>query len=141
MAEDRSMATSREKSASEVQVQKAWPFRPAGDERETHVSFPVDICETDEAFILVGEMPGVRKDAVNIRLAENQLAITGRFGSPLKENERVGIREVPGASFQRAFTLSDAVDQDEISAELKDGLLTVKLAKSERTKPRQIQIS
>ena len=43
MAEDRSMATSREKSANEVQVQKAWPFRPAGDERDATVSFPVDI--------------------------------------------------------------------------------------------------
>jgi HSP20 family molecular chaperone IbpA len=105
------------------------------------MSFPVDICETEDAFILVGELPGVAKDAVNIRLAENELAITGRFDSALKESEHVALHEVPGADYRRSFTLSDAVDREEISAELKDGLLTVKLAKSEKTKPRQIEIT
>jgi HSP20 family molecular chaperone IbpA len=125
----------------QVQVRpRTWPFRPDGREDEP-VTFPVDICETDDEFILVSEMPGVSKDAVSINVAENVLTIRASFQDELDQEEEVLFREIPGADYARSFTLSSAVDREKITADLKDGLLTVRLAKSESIKPRQIEIT
>ena len=125
-------------------IQKVWPFRlkeqDEKGERET-ISFPVDICETDETFVVVAEMPGVPKKGVNIQVSENELTITGRFQIDLDSEEHVSFREIPGADYRRTFTLSDAVDREKISADLNDGVLTVHLAKSESVKPREIEIT
>jgi len=120
--------------------QKGWPF--GLEEEETNfVPFAVDICETEDEFVVVGELPGVRKENLNIRLTENELEITGKVQVALDREEKILYREVPGISFRRTFTMSDAVDRDKVKAELKDGVLSVRLAKSEHIKPREIPIS
>jgi HSP20 family molecular chaperone IbpA len=150
MAEERSLAENVKEGLEEARdqvseaIHRVWPFRTEvqeePDERDT-AAFPVDICETEEAFVVVGEMPGVSRKGVNIQVSENELIITGRFQIDLDNEEHVTFREIPGADYRRTFTLSDAVDRDKIAAELKDGLLTVCLAKSESVKPREIEIT
>ena len=132
------------KDRVEQPMHRVWPFRRAeqGNEGEREfISFPVDIYETDDAFILTAEMPGVSRDGVDVRLSENELIITGQFEVALDKDESLVYREIPGADYRRSFTLSDAVDRDQVKADLKDGILTVTLAKQERVKPRMIEIA
>ena len=150
MAEDKSLVENMKEGLEEAAEQvsealhKVWPFRSKEELTENGrrtTPFPVDICETDEGFVVMGEMPGVTKKGVNIQVSENELTITGRFLVDLDGEEHVTFREIPGADYRRTFTLSDAVDREKISAELNDGVLTVRLAKSDSVKPREIQIT
>lgn len=140
MAEDRSMMQSEERAMEEY-THRVWPFRVQGDREDEQMAFPVDICETEDAFLLVGDLPGVRKENLEVRLAENELVIRGRVNQELEHAETAYIREIPGADYQRSFTLSDAVDPARITAEMKDGILKINLAKAEHVKPREIEIT
>lgn len=148
MTHERALAKGAYEGVSDAQqgvaevLQAFWPFRPAGgDDEPENISFPVDICETEDGFLLVGEMPGLRREDIDIHITENELEITGRFRIPLERKENIAHREVPGADYGRAFTLSSAVDRDKVTAELKGGLLKVRLAKSEWARPREIKIT
>lgn len=140
MAEDRSMMRSEE-SAMEELTHRVWPFRAHGEDEDEQTAFPVDICETEDAFLLLGDLPGVTKENLEVRLAENELVIKGRVRQDLEHRETAHIREIPGADYRRSFTLSDAVDPGRISAEMKDGILKIHLAKAEHVKPREIEIT
>jgi HSP20 family molecular chaperone IbpA len=140
MAEERSMVRDGERSPDETR-QRSWPFRAETDGEDQSMGFPVDICETEDTYVLVGDLPGVTKEHLQIRLSENQLVIAGQVSRDLKEEEVVGFREIPGADFRRSFTLSDAVDAENIKAELVNGVLKVNLAKADHVKPREIEIT
>jgi len=132
----------REERVSEMPY-KEWPFRSpqkTSNGQET-VSFPVDIYETEEEFVIAGEIPGVTKKDVQVEISENELTITGHFHVGLDSEERPSFYEIPGADYHRTFTLSEAVNREKITAGLKDGLLTLRLGKSESIKPRKIEIS
>lgn len=129
-------------------LHRIWPFRDHGEEpangdtpqRET-VPFVADVYETRDDFVLVGEVPGVRKEDLDIQVTDTELTVTGRMHIGLDKDERVVFGEIPGADYHRAFTLSDAVDRDNVRAEMKDGVVTVRLAKSSQIRPRQITIN
>ena len=140
MTDDR-LTTHGEGRTREELAHRTWPFRPQGEQDGKQISFPVDICETEDAFVLVGDLPGVRKESLEVRFADSELVIKGRLAQELQEEETVAIREIPGADYQRSFTLSDAVDPGKITAEIKDGALKIQLAKSEHVKPREIEIT
>jgi HSP20 family protein len=140
MADDRSMMKGEDRAMEET-TQRTWPFRLNGEREDEQIAFPVDICETEDAFLLVGDLPGVRKENLEVRLAENELVIRGRVRRDLDSAETAYIREIPGADYQRSFTLSDAVDPAKITAEMKDGILKIHMAKAEHVKPREIQIT
>jgi HSP20 family protein len=100
----------------------------------------VDVEEQDDAYVVEAELPGVKREDVNIELVGNELAITGE----VKEREHAGAlrrRTRRYGRFSYRLTLPDQVDVDKIDANLKDGVLTVRVPKSERAQRRQIQIS
>jgi HSP20 family protein len=140
MADDRSMVRNEGRAMEEL-THRVWPFRIQNEREDEEIGFPVDICETEDAFLLVGDLPGVRKEGLEVRLAENELVIKGRARQDLGSPETVYVREIPGADYQRSFTLSDAVDPAKISAEMKDGILKIRLPKAEHVKPREIEIT
>jgi len=140
MAQDRTMMKSDGREVEEY-THRVWPFRVQGETEDNQIAFPVDICETEDAFLLVGDLPGVTKEHLEVRLAENELTIKGTVKRDLDRQETAWIREVPGARYQRSFTLSDAVDPAKITAEMKDGVLRIRLAKAEHVKPREIEIT
>jgi len=99
-----------------------------------------DIYETEDALTLVMEMPGVEKDNINIKLENDVLQIEGRIDlsayaelDPLYTEYNIG-------HYARKFSLSSKFDQEKISAEMGDGVLTLRLPKAEETKPRRIEI-
>lgn len=101
---------------------------------------PVDIFEDQHAITVLADMPGVRRDHLKIDLHEGVLTITGHAEAPEGAQEVHVLREYPVGTFQRTFTLSEAIDQEHIGAVLKNGVLRLRLPKVERAKPRQIAI-
>jgi HSP20 family protein len=99
----------------------------------------VDIVETPEELWLCADLPGVRPDAVDVRFENGELLLHGRC--PQRQS---GVNylasEYEVGDFYRAFAVSEAIDSDKISAELKNGVLTVRLPKSEAVKPRKISV-
>jgi len=116
--------------------------KPSTTERthhqERYVAPPVDIYETQEGLVVLADLPGVTKEALDVRVEQNRLTIRGqaRHGVPGKAVSR----EYALVNFFRQFELSEHVDQSQITAELKSGVLTVTLPKAEAAKPRQIVV-
>jgi HSP20 family protein len=100
---------------------------------------PVDIEETDDAYVVEAELPGVKRGDVDIELVGNELTISGE----MKEKERKGIlrkqtRRV--GRFEFHVTLPDQVDGNGIDASLDSGVLTVRVPKSQRAERRKIEV-
>ena|ERR1044071_3589388 len=103
------------------------------------VSPEVNICETKDGYVLEGEMPGVNKDGLEITLEGNEITIVGhRHVEPLTGEAL--FRESRDTDYRRVFELDPAIDVGKISAHMEQGVLTLTLPKSERVKPRKIQV-
>jgi HSP20 family protein len=100
----------------------------------------VDIFETENSITVLADMPGVEADNLNIDLRESVLTLTGSVTTAGGAKENVIFREHQAGTFQRQFTLSEAIDQSRIDARLTDGVLRLELPKIEKAKPRQIAV-
>jgi HSP20 family protein len=100
-----------------------------------------DIFETDEALTVSLEMPGVDKDKVDVKVENDVLKIEGWIDFSRYEGLQPVYTEYNIGNFARSFQLSSKIDQDRISAELRDGVMTLVLPKSERAKTRKISVS
>ena len=98
-----------------------------------------DVEETDDAYVVEIELPGVKRDDVDIEVAGRRVTVHGER----KEKERVGIlrkRERTVGRFHYEVNLPGDVDEDGVEAHLDEGVLTVRLPKPERERPRRIEI-
>lgn len=99
-----------------------------------------DVVETDDAYLVEVELPGLKREDIDIEVVGNELTITGEF----KKRERVGLlrrRTRRVGEFEYRVTLPNDVDPEKIDATLNEGVLTVRVPKSERTKPHRIEIT
>jgi HSP20 family protein len=103
---------------------------------------PVDIYETDDALILKAELPGVSKDDVSIEIHQNTLILRGqrKHEAEVKEEQYHRVERAYG-TFQRSFTLPTLVDQEHVQATYHDGVLELRLPKSEAAKPKRVAIT
>jgi len=121
------------------------PFR-AGSPSEDLTSRtwmpPVDVRETDEAYLLSAELPGLTKDDIQITFENGVLRLSGerRFEKDEQKDNYHRIERAYG-SFNRSFTLGSGVDPSKVNAAFKDGVLTITVPKTPETKPRKIAIS
>ena len=121
------------------------PERPsAGKEETMRVSqwLPlVDISEDDKEYLIKLELPEVKKADVTVTVENGVLAIRGerKFEKEEKDKKYHRIERSYG-SFVRSFTVPDDADEAKVSAEFKDGVLTVRLAKSEKARPKSIDV-
>ncbi len=101
----------------------------------------VDIREEDDAFYVDAEVPGVAAEDVKVDVEKNVLTIRGERKIEKEESE-AGYRRVERqyGSFSRSFTLPETVNTDDIHADLKDGVLTLRLPKKEAPKARAIPV-
>ena len=99
-----------------------------------------DIFETDHALNVVLEMPGVAKENVDVSVENDVLTIEGRIDYSKYEGLRPVYTEYNVGHYVRSFQISSRVEQDAISAELKDGVMTLVLPKAEKAKPRKIKV-
>jgi len=117
-------------------------FRFPANHVEKHDFTPrVNIRETKDDVRLTFELPGMDKKDVKIMIAENTLTVSGerKFESERKEDDFVR-NEIFTGSFSRSFTLPETIDAEKISAEYKNGLLEITLAKKEEVKPKEIEV-
>ncbi len=99
-----------------------------------------DVEETEDGYSVEIELPGVKRDDIDIQLSDRQLTVSGE----IKEKERTGIlrrRTRRVGEFHYSVTLPAEVDAEKVSAHLDEGVLTVRVPKPEQAKPRRIEIS
>lgn len=102
---------------------------------------PVDISETDEAFHIAAELPEVKKDDVKVILENGVLTLQGERKEEREEKgSKIHRIERSYGRFVRSFTLPDFVDDTRVKAEFKNGVLHLHLPKSEKAKPRAIEV-
>lgn len=102
----------------------------------------VDISEDENEYLIKAELPEVSKDDVHITVENGILTIKGERRFEKEEKGRKYHRIERGyGSFMRTFSMPEDADPDKVSAEFKDGVLKVRLAKSEAKKPKQIEVS
>lgn len=106
--------------------------------RERYVRPPVDIYETAEGLVLMADLPGVVKENLEVRVEDAALTIQAKVSHPAPGD--LIYREYDLSGFFREFELSEEIDQQKVSAELKHGVLTLYLPKTEKAKPRQIEV-
>jgi HSP20 family protein len=100
-----------------------------------------DVYEEKDNFVVKAELPGMKKEDINVSLHDGTLIISGeRKGETKGEEAEVYRSERYFGKFQRAVALPATVATDKVNAEYKDGILTITLPKSEEAKPRQIEV-
>jgi HSP20 family protein len=110
------------------------------DEMEPSFYPPLNIWEEGEALKLEAEMPGVKLEDIEVSINSGELTLKGEKKVEAKENVALLRRERLVGSFVRTLTLPWEVAGDQVSAELKDGVLTITLPKAEAAKPRKVAI-
>lgn len=104
--------------------------------------FPaLNVYDQNEEICLALQVPGVAKDSLNVEMRENTLTISGRRDAPEKGDADILREESLYGEFRRSLRLPFKVKQDSIQAECKNGILTVRMPKTEESKPRHIAIN
>lgn len=104
-------------------------------------SVPVDVEETDSAYVLTASLPGWRPEDVNVTFQNGTVTIEGQHREENGDKERVyHLRERRISSFRRTISFPQMVDADRADASYEHGILTLTLPKAESAKPRRIQI-
>ena len=121
------------------------PVRKEGDKQEAlrvaEWAPLVDITEDEKEYTIKAELPDVKKDDVKISVQNDALSITGeRKYEKEEKNKKYHRVERAYGSFSRSFTVPEDADADRVSAEFKDGLLQVHLPKSEKVKPKTVEV-
>ncbi|HEX4661971.1 MAG TPA: Hsp20/alpha crystallin family protein [Streptosporangiaceae bacterium] len=97
-----------------------------------------DVSETDDAYLVHVELPGIRKDQIDVQLQDRQLIVSGKIKET--ENGRRHRSSRRAGRFEYRTYLPGDVKADQVSAKLSDGVLTVTVPKSEAAKPRRIEV-
>jgi len=105
----------------------------------TYVLPRADIREEKDSYIVSLEMPGVRKEGLEIFVENSELTIIGRR-TDLPVKGELLYRESRRADFRRVFELDGSIDVDRISARMENGIVTLTLPKAEKVKPRKIEV-
>jgi HSP20 family protein len=100
----------------------------------------VDIFETDEGITLQADMPGVSKDRLNVRVEGTNLLVEGEIAIPHQEQMQALYADVRSATYRRSFLLSSELESGKIDANLRDGVLTVRIPKRAEHRPRRIEV-
>jgi len=111
-----------------------------GDSHPATVTPRVDVLETENEVLVLADLPGVKPDDVDVRFEKGELTIHGRR-TAVYAGKEFALREYEAANYFRAFGVSERIAADKIAAELKGGVLTVRLPKVEAVKPRKIAVS
>lgn len=101
---------------------------------------PIDIHEGPEGLTLEADLPGATERNLRIQLEDNVLSLYAKIDSPVPDGARLIHEEYRLGDYHRSFILSDEVDREQITAELKNGVLRLSLPKAERARTRRIEI-
>jgi HSP20 family protein len=102
----------------------------------------VDVTENASSYVFTADLPGVQEDQLDISLTGNQLVISGKREAPEpQEGARYHLYERAHGQFSRTFSLPDGINPDQVTASLKNGVLTLTVGKRPEVQPRRIPLS
>jgi len=102
---------------------------------------PINLSEDQENYVVRAELPGIEADKLEIQATGKSLSLSGERKIAEQDNGvRYHRREREGGTFSRVITLPGDIDSEKIDAELANGILTIKIAKAEAAKPKQITV-
>ena len=108
---------------------------------QNNISPASDIYENNDEYILVANMPGVPRSEVQVKVIEDSLIVFGKIDYAEVSNRNYILNENEVGNYFRKFNISDSIDKTKINAKYDNGQLIVYLPKSEKIKPRTIDIS
>jgi len=129
-AQGREMEPRRKQALAQEGLRPGWVFRP-----------DVDIVEQPEEYLVRADLPGVGEDDVQIQLENGVLSIDAQPSVRPEEAWRPLYGEYRLGSYHREFTMGEAIDAENISARVHDGVLEIHLPKAARHQPRRIEVT
>jgi HSP20 family molecular chaperone IbpA len=133
--------TAKELQTMEAEKQEVETVDGAERTRARRAYVPrVDIYETDEAIVLLTDMPGVEENSIDITLEKNVLTINGYVEVDTPDNYSLAYAEYESGDYERSFNLSDEIDREKIEATVKNGVLRLHLPKAGPAKTRKITV-
>lgn len=122
-------------------VDRAFNNRMNGEHDESTAKYPVDIHEDDDGLTVTAELPGFKKDEVEVSVDSGVLSISAeRKPGEQKQEGTTHLRERRYTRVQRQFSLPQTIDTNSVDATLADGVLTLRLQKRDEVKPRKIEV-
>ena len=111
-------------------------------QRDTQAMTPrVDVIEDDAGITLLADMPGVAKESLEIKVENDALSIEGTVSAATPQALEATYAEIRVPRYRRSFTLSRELDAGRIEAQLKDGVLKLRIPKQEQAKPQRISVN
>jgi len=114
---------------------------PTKAETDVYLRPAVDIFEDAAGITLTADLPGVSRERLNIEVEKDILVIEGQMSLEVPQGMEALHADLRANRYQRRFTLSGGLDTDKISAQMKDGVLTLSVPKRAELQPRKIQIA
>jgi HSP20 family protein len=102
---------------------------------------PVNVFRKDDDFVVLAEVPGIRKSDLDVQVKGNTIRISGTKAVAYPERAGMHRRERLGGRFDRALTLPIEIDAEGVRAECRDGILALLLPRAARDKPRTVQVT
>jgi HSP20 family protein len=99
-----------------------------------------DISETGEAYVLYLDMPGVQKEAISVTVVDEMLVVRAPITPIHGEGSTILYREIRTGAYERRFALGEGIDRKNVDARYENGVLAVRLLKTEALKPKEIVI-
>jgi len=112
-----------------------------GQEEEGAVMPPVDVVEDAGGITLYADLPGVPKENLTLHLERDSLTIEGAVALDVPQGMQSNLAELRLPRYRRVFTLSRELDGEQTTAELKNGVLTLRIPKAQHAQPRKIAIN
>ena len=109
-------------------------------EQERNVYFPVDVRMDESTFEITAILPGVAHEDINITIENEVVSISGEFKNTRDEEATYYLTERPFGTFKRTLNMNVALDAEKAEAELKDGILTLRVPKAKEAMPRSIKV-
>ncbi len=122
---------------------RPWAHRwvePETRESYCDIMIPVDVKVEDDAYVLSATIPGVSAQDLNIQVVNETVTIQGEIKVNRDENENYLLSERPSGRFSRVLTLPDQLDASKAEADISNGILTLRIPKSEDAKPKSIKV-
>jgi HSP20 family protein len=105
-------------------------------------AFPlINVFNDGDDFVVVAELPGVKKEDLDIQVRGDRLRVQGKKTIAYEDNASVHRRERAAGEFDRTVTLPEQIDAAKVAAEYRDGVLTLRLPRAESAKPRTVAIN
>jgi HSP20 family protein len=126
--------------SKEMKTREGSEMQPRA-EQDVFLRPVVDIYEDGHEITVKADMPGVSRDRLDVHVEGNNLAIEGRATIDMPEGMEALHADIRTTRFRRSFALSNELDTGNIGAEMKDGVLTLRLPKRAELQPRKIEVS